>query len=76
MWAPEGQTKSVHNREVSTLVELGGAMDQTNGPGKKCPQWWGAHKGGVSTGWDSTVSVSTEQGLHFQLNIKATTGGL
>ncbi len=23
MWTPEGQTKSVHNSEVSTLVKLG-----------------------------------------------------
>ena len=61
MWTPEGRTKSAHNSEVSTLVKLGVAtignnyIGKTNGPGKKCPWWWGVHKGGVSTERGSTV---------------------
>ena len=59
MWTSEGRTKSVHNSEVSTLVNLGVTTGQHKTPGKKCPQWWGVHKGEVSMGQGSTVHAKT-----------------
>ncbi len=54
MWKAKGQTKSVLNSEVSTLVKLGVAMGHTAHPSlsyrenqmgrEKCPQWWGVHR--------------------------------
>ncbi len=48
MWTAKGQTKSVHNSEVSTLVKLGVAMghraQKPNGPEEKCPQWRGVNR--------------------------------
>ena len=64
MWTPEGRAKRVHNSEVPTPVKLpvGVATGSSatiglykNGPDKKCPQWWGVHKSGVSIGRGSTV---------------------
>ncbi len=59
MWTANGQTKSVHNSEVSTLVKLGvatGYRGKPNRLGEKCPQCWGVHSSSeVSTGLGSTV---------------------
>ncbi len=74
MWTPKGRTKSVHNSEVSTLVKQAVSMDhrliglykENKWAGQKCPQGWGVHKGGVSTGRGSTVVLSHD--IHMQFS--------
>ena len=71
MWTPEGRPKSVHNSEVSTVLRLMKYIGKTERAGGKvstvvgCPQLWGVHNCGVSTGRGSTVYKNTLQRVIF-----------
>ena len=64
MWTAKGQTKSVHNSEVSTLVKLGVATGHRGHHSLSCTCGTRVHKGGVSTRWGSTL-ISLQQCIDF-----------
>ncbi len=54
MWTLEGRAKSVHNGELSTVVDTFCTVRSVNGPWKQCPQQVDVHIGGASTRRTST----------------------